>query len=141
VSEPAETRKRAPLMAFRIGVLAGLAVFILAAGGLYGLYRMLASDPPFDVEVDASGAVLTNVGARRLEVKSRDALVLRQVCNDACDDLVHRAKDVGETTYSVAILDKDGRCISCDVGAYIGGLHTTRLTIRDTRKPLVDVSY
>jgi hypothetical protein len=120
-SDATTVRKRAllRLTAFRVGVLTGVALFL---GGWWLVHSWTRPTGPvadFNVEVVSDGAALTRHGAGRFEVRNPRAVLLRQVCNGACDDLSYRVEAPVDDSYGVAVLDRKGRCLSCDDGLYV----------------------
>lgn len=128
--------------AFQIGLLAGLGLCVMLGGAGYAAYRwMVGPTPAYDVQVASAGAALNRVGARQLEFRTTHGLVMRQVCNGACDDLGYQtnARDDG---FRVAVLDAKGACIACENGPYVAGTPlVTSLIIREGAAPLVSAEY
>lgn len=111
--------------AFRIGLLSGLAVFLVSCGLFYLWLVRPFPEPRYNVEVVSSGADLSRAGARRLVVSNRYAgVLLAATCQDACDDLWHRLKHQGDedVTYQVQVLDAAGGCVACGQPAYVEGV-------------------
>jgi hypothetical protein len=120
-SDATMLRKRSRLRptAFRLGVLTGVVLFLVAWWLVYSWTRPTGPVADFDVEVVADGAALTRHGAGQFEVRNPRAILLRQVCNGACDDLSYRVEARGDDSYGVAVLDPKGRCLSCDHTLYV----------------------
>ena len=128
---------------FRVGLLAGAGVFLALAGLSYGASRLvLGPRVEHNVQAVAAGAALTRVGARKLEVRTTHGLIMRQVCNGACDDLTYGAES-GDNSYELAVLDAKGGCIACDAGIYVDGLMNSvaRLEFRDGPAPRLQAAY
>lgn len=107
------------LTAFRVGLLAGLGLFLAPA---LMIWLIMRADPeaPYDFEGATVGVDLSRHGARTIEVFDDDRLLLRQTCNGICDDLSYK-RSAGEVGMAIHVRDAVGRCLSCTGGVYASG--------------------
>lgn len=135
-------KRRLRATAFRVGLLVGVALLLLAGALVYAAHRWAAGPPvPYSVQVISAGSALDRAGARQLDVRATYGQVMRQRCNGACDDLSRQANG-SDVTYGLEVRDGKGRCIACDTLVYVpGGNFVASLVIRDGATSLVSAQH
>jgi hypothetical protein len=133
MSEPIATGRLRRLFRptpFRLGLLAGVATFG-AIGWLFSatmneVERGRGAEMDHNVEIVSSGDAMTRHGARRLEIQAGKSIRIRQVCNEACDDLSFTDFNDGRATYGasygVSVLTATGDCLSCKTQVIVSDL-------------------
>lgn len=126
--------------AFRAGLLAGLTLFLVGSGLMYLWLHNPVPEPPYNMEVSASGRDLTAHGAKALVIQTTYGPVVRQTCNGACDDIAYKA-DSTDNTFSVSVFDGTGACLVCEEGGeYVtqGARSVSRLVVRGEGKLITE---
>jgi len=121
--------------AFKIGLLSGFAMFLVICGLYYVWIVRPYPEPRYNVEVVSKGADVSRAGGRQLVIANNSAgALLTTTCQDACDDLWHRAKHIGDEdiAYGVQVLDAAGRCVVCGGSWYAQGVFGARWIARWT---------
>lgn len=128
---------------FGLGAISGVGLFLAICGLGYLAIRVIVPAQDYNVEVVSQGAAVTKAGGRQIQVRTEYAQLMRQVCNEACDDLTFRTKGGGDTRYFVDVLDRKGGCLECTTALSVYGLGgpLARFDIREGAPGLVEADY
>ena len=128
---------------FGFGVLSGAGIFLAICGLGLLAFRSVVPAQDYHMEVVSQGAALNKAGGRMVQIRTTHARLVRQVCNEACDDLTFRTKTPVETTYYVDVLDQKEGCVECKTGLGVYGMggSLARFDIREGASRLVEADY
>lgn len=128
---------------FGLGAASGAGFFLAICGLGYLAIRLIVPAQDYNVELVSQGAAVTKAGGGQVQVRTEYVHLMRQVCNEACDDLTFRTKGGGDTRYFVDVLDRKGGCLECTTALPVYGLGgpLVRFDIREGAPRLVEVEY